>query len=225
MRVAKLSIEGNSFIGAFGLATDKFALICSNVNATKTGLIEDTLQVKVAHALIDNSKLIGIYAIANSNGMLLPFTSYHTEVEHIKKALKEFNIDIFKSDMNALRNNILANDKVAIINPYYSHREEEEIRDILGVETIKREIAGFSTVGANNIVTNRGLVLNNRVTDDEKKEIEDIFGLKGEQSTANLGSLTLGLSVIANSNGAVVGEATTGFELARITNGLNLPEE
>ncbi|MDE1845862.1 MAG: translation initiation factor IF-6 [Candidatus Micrarchaeota archaeon] len=225
MRVAKFAIDGNSFVGAFGIATDKFAILCSNISEKKTQIAEETLQVKVSHALIDNSKLIGIYAVANSNGMLLPFTSYQSEVDHIKRSLKEFSIDIFKSDMNALRNNILANDRVAIINPYYSQKEEKEIADVLGVETIKREIAGFSTVGANNIVTNIGLVLNNRVTDDEKKEIEEIFKIKGEQSTANLGSLTLGLSTIANSKGVLVGEATTGFELARITNGLNLPEE
>lgn len=224
MRIARLAIEGNSFVGAFGIATDKFALLCNNVSERKVKIVEDTLQVKVAKAVIDNSKLIGIYAMANSNGMLLPFTSYNSEVDHIKKELKEFNIDIFKSDMNALRNNILANDKIAIINPYYSSKEEQEISDVLGVETIKKEIGGFSTVGANNIVTNTGLVLNNRVTDDEKREIEEIFHLKSEQSTANLGSLTIGLSVIANSNGAIVGDATTGFELARITNGLNLPE-
>ncbi|MDE1856296.1 MAG: translation initiation factor IF-6 [Candidatus Micrarchaeota archaeon] len=222
MGVARLTIDGNSYVGAFGIATEKFALLGGAISAKKHETIEKDLGVAVISATIDNSHLVGIYTAANSKGVLLPFTSYHTEVEHIKKKLKEFDVTVLKSDMNALRNNILANDKIAVINPEYTRKEEVEIGDALDVEIVKREIGGFKTVGANNILTNTGLVLNNRVDDQEKEELESIFGMKSEQTTANLGSLNIGLCVMANSRGVVVGEQTTGFELARITNGLNL---
>ena len=41
-------------------------------------------------------------------------------------------------------------------------------------------------------------------------------------TTANTGSLSIGLAVIANSKGVVIGNSTTGFEIVRIVNGLNL---
>ncbi|MDE1850631.1 MAG: translation initiation factor IF-6 [Candidatus Micrarchaeota archaeon] len=220
MGIARLAIEGNSYIGAFGIATDKFAIVGSNAAHKKIELMAETLGVKVIGGNIDNSHLMGIYVSANSNGVLLPFTSYHTEVEHIKRELKEFSVDVFKSDMNALRNNILANDRIAIINPYYSQKDEKEIADVLGVETIRRSIAGFSTVGANNILTNKGVVLNNRVTEEEKKELEGILKMEAEQSTGNTGSLNIGLCTIANSNGILVGAQSTGFEMARMAQAL-----
>jgi translation initiation factor 6 len=63
-------------------------------------------------------------------------------------------------------------------------------------------------------------VLNNRSSEREKERIEKILGFKSEQSTANIGSVSVGLCAIANSSGLVVGDATTGFELARIAGAL-----
>ncbi|MGI0141427.1 MAG: translation initiation factor IF-6 [Candidatus Micrarchaeales archaeon] len=222
MGVLRLTIDGSSYVGAFAIATDKFALVANNAAAKKVTAIEQTLGVKAVKSTLDNSSLIGIYAVGNSSAVLLPFTSYHSEVEHIKKELKELDIEVFKSDMNALRNNILANDKIAIINPHYSQSDEKQIADLLGVETIRMVIGGYSTVGANNILTNKGVVLNNRVTEDEKRELEKIFKMDSEQSTGNTGSLNIGLCTIANSNGLVAGEHTTGFELARMAQALEL---
>ena len=81
-------------------------------------------------------------------------------------------------------------------------------------------IGGFRTVGANNILTNSGLVINNRATDLEQKEWEGMTGFKTIRTTANTGGLAVGLSVVVNSKGVVAGESTTGFELNRIIQGL-----
>ncbi|MDE1762346.1 MAG: translation initiation factor IF-6 [Candidatus Micrarchaeota archaeon] len=218
--ILKIEIEGNSYVGAFGVATEKFAIISNNVSHKKEYAIAETLGVKVHRVMIDNSYLVGIYVAANSNGMLLPKTASQDEIRHIKKETGDFSVEILDSDMNALRNNILANDKIAIINPEYTSREEKAISDVLGVEAVRMEIGGFTTVGANNILTNKGMVLNNRVTEEETKQIERMVKLQAEQSTANLGSLNIGLCAIANSKGVVLGDRTTGFELARITTAL-----
>jgi translation initiation factor 6 len=67
-------------------------------------------------------------------------------------------------------------------------------------------------------------VVNNRAEERDVKRIEEITGMKAEQSTANLGSLSIGICVIANSSGLVVGRATTGFELARIAESLEITD-
>ncbi|MDE1825873.1 MAG: translation initiation factor IF-6 [Candidatus Micrarchaeota archaeon] len=220
--IIKLEIEGNPFIGAFGVATDKFAIVTQNISKGKEQMLRDALGVEIVKATIDNSHLVGIYVACNSSGILLPVTSEHSEIERIKEQIKGMEVEVLKTDMNALRNNILANDRIAVLNPEYTQKEEKMIADVLRVETVRRDIGGFNTVGANNILTNKGAVLNNRVNEDEKKELEELFKVEAEQSTANLGSLAIGLSVLANSSGVAVGGKTTGFELARITNALNL---
>ncbi len=221
MSISKMAINGNSYLGIFSIATEKFALVGSNFGTKHEEILKKALEIEVAKVSINSSYLIGIYAIANSNGILVPSISDKSEVDHIKKHIHHVEVDVLDTDLTALKNNILANDKIAIINPEFSEKEAHIISDTLDVEVVRRKIAGFSTVGANNILTNKGVVFNNRIEEEEKDELENLLGMKGEQSTANVGSLNIGLCVIANSKGMVAGEQTTGFELGRISNALN----
>ncbi|MGC8662698.1 MAG: translation initiation factor IF-6 [Candidatus Micrarchaeia archaeon] len=223
MNVARLAIYGNSYIGIFGFATDKFCFIGNNIPKKKLDIISKTLGVNALTLSIDSSHLIGIYVVANTKGVLLPKNTEEKELALIKHSLgNEADVEIFDTNLNALRNNILANDKIAIINPEFNKKEEKFIEDVLDVEIIRTKIGGFYTVGANNILTNKGIAFNNRISNEEKEKLEKILGYSGEQSTANMGSLNIGLSSIANSNGLLLGELTTGYELSRIANSLNL---
>ena len=217
----KSTINNNSYIGAFGLATDSFILITSNSTLTERSIIEEALEVK-AHAIsIDGSGLVGVYIVANSNGVLLPEMTDSREIHALKSAFPDVNVDTIHTSLNALRNNILANDKIAFINYQYNPIEAKKIEDVLGVEVIRRQIGDFDTVGANNIITNKGVVLNNTATDDDIAFVKAKMG-NVSQSTANTGSSSIGLCAISNSKGLVVGKQTTGYELVRITDGLGL---
>lgn len=221
-----MSILGSDYIGAFAVATDKFAVLARMISHGERDRIEKNLGIKTMTFDLDNSDLVGIYMAANSRAIILPNIIEEDEIAHFRKEAKEWldvEVMIFKSSLNALGNNLLVNDKFALINPEYTAEEARELEDILGVESIRMSIGGFSTVGANNILTNKGMVLNNRATDEETEEIRKIFkGFQPSQSTANLGSLSIGLSTIANSTGLIAGDSTTGFELARISDGLGL---
>ena len=116
------------------------------------------------------------------------------------------------------------NDRIAIVNPDFKQEDISVIRDIFGVEVIKQAIGGFRTVGANNILTNKGFIINNRAGDDEKAKLDKLLGFESMRTTANTGSLNIGLAALANSGGLVVGEETTGYELARIMDGLDINE-
>jgi translation initiation factor 6 len=226
MGISKMSILGSDYIGAFAVATDKFAVLARMISHGERDRIEKNLGIRTITFDLDNSDLIGIYMAANSRTIVLPNIIEEDEIAHFRKEAKEWldvEVMIFKSNLNALGNNVLVNDKFALINPEYTAEEARELEDILGVESIRMSIGGFSTVGANNILTNKGIVLNNRATDEETEEIRKIFkGFQPSQSTANLGSLSIGLSTIANSTGLIAGDSTTGFELARISDGLGL---
>jgi translation initiation factor 6 len=222
MTIERTRIHGNDYVGAWSIATDEFFIVGNDIKRRTEEIARDALDVDVFRASVGGSALIGIYVAANSNGILLPNLTERREAEHLRHELQGTRVEVLETDLNALKNNILANDKIAIINPNFSRAEERRIADVLGVETVRLGIAGFHTVGANNILTNKGFVLNNRASDEEKDKIEGILGVKVEQSTANTGSVNIGLCVVANSNGMIAGEATTGYELARIAESLEL---
>jgi translation initiation factor 6 len=159
--------------------------------------------------------MLGIFGRANSNGIVLSNIVYEEEIRALGRP-NGVNAAVIESDLNAVGNNIMANDKVAFINPEYSPKAAKEISDVLGVEVFPMKIGYFKTLGATNILTNKGMALNNTVSDEQKERIEEMLGIKTIRTTANTGSLNIGIATLANSSGILVGSSTTGFELARL---------
>lgn len=221
MGIVKGSILGNSYVGAFATSNDKITMLSAAATENEEELIRGALGTDIVRMTVNGSGLVGIYTVANSGAVLVPEIMERHEIERLRKASPGIEVHVLKTDLNALRNNILANDRIAVINPEYGKREEKEIADMLGVETVRLQIGGFQTVGASNIMTNRGIVLNNRASDEDSELLKRAFKSMS-YSTANLGAAAIGLCAVANSNGVVVGEETTGFELARISEGLDL---
>ncbi|MGC8568185.1 MAG: translation initiation factor IF-6 [Candidatus Micrarchaeia archaeon] len=219
IEVVKHRLFGNDFVGGFAVATDSFAITTSRISDRDAESIRAALKVEIKKVQFLDSELIGLFSKANSNGVLLSNT---IEEEDAKKASKELgiNMEVLKSSINALGTNMLANDKIAIINPDYKQNEVKQIEDVLGVEAIKMKIGGFKTVGAMNILTNRGMLLNNKATDEEEDRINSMLGFKVSRGTADTGLLSVGLLAIANSNGILIGEGTTNYELAHIIEAL-----
>ena len=221
MGIAKMSLYGNDFIGAFSVSNENLTLVGGSPGGSGETIIKENLKTRIVETLLNGSDLLGIYSVLNSRALILPEMAYKSEVDRLKNELPGIEISVFSSNLNALRNNILANDKLAIINPRYTTEETKLIEELLGVEAVKMSIGGYETVGANNILTNKGIVINNRVSEDEESSLKDLFK-NVSQSTGNMGSLSIGLCTIANSNGIVAGNATTGYELANMTDGLLL---
>lgn len=222
MGAAKYSIEGSDYVGVFATATDKYVLIGNVLKERSKKYSFETLKVPVIGVTATGTSLIGLFMRANSNGIIVSNLAEDYEIAALKELGLGVNIATLDSNLNAIGNNILANDKIAIINPDYGREHVKLIQDVLGVEVIKEEIGGFKTVGANNILTNKGFVTNNNTADQEKEKIDKILGFDSIRTTANTGSLNIGLSTISNSNGVIVGENTTGYELARIMEALEL---
>lgn len=220
MGVVRTSLNGNDYIGAYATATEEFVLVGPNIQPHKEELIAKELKAKVIKATIDGSDLLGIYTVANSRCILIPELASETEVARIKAAMTGVEVYQFRTNLNALGNNILANDKMALVNPEYNVKERKIIGDLLGVEVLDIAIGGFSTIGASNLLTNTGIVLNNRASDEEIDAVKKMLDFEIVQTTANTGSPNIGICAFANSKGLVVGEKTSGFELARLAQGL-----
>ncbi len=215
MGSAKHNILGSDYVGAFCITTDSYTIIPNGVGKSIKEIVEDTLKTEVFSAKLANSDLLGIFGRANSNGIVLSNTVYEEEMRALGNP-NGANIAAIESDLNAVGNNIMANDKVAFINPEYSPKAAKEIGDVLGVEVFPMKIGYFKTLGATNILTNKGMAINNTVSDEQKEKIEEMLGIKTVRTTANTGSLSIGIAALANSYGILVGNSTTGFELARL---------
>lgn len=220
VEVVKRRLHGSDFVGAYVIASDKFVFCYRGIERHVKEMIAHALSVNAIEMSIADSHLIGIFARANSNGIVLSNLTTDEELAHLRSLKLDMKIGVVESRLNAIGNNVLANDKIAFINSEYSHEDMKSIGDILDVEVVKAEAGGFKTVGANNILTNKGCVLNNRSTEKEKQILDSASGFESALSTANTGSLAIGLAGAANSNGIVIGEATTGYELNRIIQSL-----
>jgi translation initiation factor 6 len=220
MEAAKYRILGSDYVGVFATATDRHLFVCPAINLHGRQMLTEKLGAGCVELRLSGSDLVGLFSKANSNGIILSNLTLDEEVEALRGHRLDMNIGVLESDLNAIGSNILANDRIAIINPDYSQKDAKDIGDVLGVEVVMAQIDGFKTVGANNILTNKGLVINNKATDEEKAEWDKLTGFDSVRSTANTGTLSVGLSAIANSSGIVAGDNTTGYELARIVDAL-----
>ncbi|MDE1811110.1 MAG: translation initiation factor IF-6 [Candidatus Micrarchaeota archaeon] len=220
MEAARHRVGGSDYVGVFATATDKYVFLGVGLPDNNAKLLGDVLGVKSVRVSLSSSGLIGLFSRANSNGIVLSSLTFDEEMRDVKKLLPDMKVGIVESDLNAVGSNILSNDKMAIVNPDFDAEAIRQIRDILDVEILKEEIGGFKTVGANNILTNKGLVINNRATDEEKERLDKLTGFDSVRTTANKGSLAVGLSVVVNSGAIVTGDTTTGYELARIVDAL-----
>jgi translation initiation factor 6 len=220
MEAAKYRVFGSDHIGVFATATDDLLFSGAGLTKNSKDMLAKVLGVRCIEMTVWGSDLVGLFSRANSNGMVLSNLMLEHEIESLKKMDLDINISVIESDLNALGNNILANDKIAIINPDYSEKDKQDIADALDVEVMKGKMDGYKTVGANCILTNTGLVINNKGTAQEKNEWDEFSGFDSVRTTANTGAFSIGLSVIANAKGVVAGDATTGYELARIMEAL-----
>ncbi len=206
----KISMYKNPFVGLYASASDKYALVASPHKFSSS--LKKILKSEIINLDINYSLLTGLFSVLNSNGCILPFFAGKEE-----KIVRSLGLNTFKlSHHPAVSNNILANDTAAIVNPDLTKGEVKGIEDALGVEVVKRKIGDYKTVGATSVVTNRGLFLFNNSSDEELRELEEIFSVKGLRGTSNMGSFFNGLSIIANSKGVAVGSLTSGVEAQRI---------
>jgi translation initiation factor 6 len=71
-------------------------------------------------------------------------------------------------------------------------------------------------------MNSKGMVVHPKATEEERETLSDLFDLEVRISTANFGSPYLGASILANDNGGVIGNKSSGVEINRIEDTLDL---
>jgi translation initiation factor 6 len=218
------SIVGSASIGVYSLATDKVVFIPSVVPLKKAERTAEWLKAKLVHTSISSSVLIGAFACANSNGILLPSSVLEPELLVIKRHF-ENNVTVMETKRTAYGNLVLANDFGAVVDPRFKEPQIRQISNTLGVEAVPTEIAGLPYVGSLAVATNKGVLAHPLLKDEERKVLESVFKVPVDVSSVNCGIPYVGTGLIANSHAAVAGSMTTGPEMFIIGNALDVVQD
>lgn len=213
------SFYGNPFLGMYAKANDSICFLPNNISPSLSHELP-ALETEAVEVSIFNSGIIGLYITINNNGVVLPDIVQDEEIKKFKKS--GLNCTVISEVKNAFGNNIAANDKGGVINPSLSNEDRKKAEDCLGVELVSMAVKGYETVGSVCFATNKGFIAHNELNNEELKELEGIFKVKGINGTVNMGSIFVGLGIIANSHGYIVGDNTSGVEVNRIEDALDL---
>ncbi|MEM2214329.1 MAG: translation initiation factor IF-6 [Candidatus Nezhaarchaeales archaeon] len=215
MPIELATIYGSEYVGAFSLATDKYVLIPKDADEKFRKIVEDNLKVPAYRVSIGASPLIGILAVGNSHGLLLPFITLTEEFDFLKRELG-VEMSILPSVKTALGNMILVNDKAAIVHEDFTKSEMKIIEDVLDVEVVKGSLGGIKLVGSVAVANNKGALIHPMTSDEEAKWVSEVLGVRVDVGTVMMGSYLLRVAMVLNSKGAIIAPSTTGPEIARI---------
>ncbi len=211
MTVKRMDIGRIPFIGAFSFCTDKFSVFPMGISFDE-GMVE-SLGVPLMKMSVSASPLLGIFLAGNSKRVIC------SDAFRVEDG-SDLNVDYISGKFTALGNLILANDHGAIVSPDFPDATIEVISDRLKVPVERGTVANFKNVGAVGVATNNGALLHPNVTEGEIEHVQRVLKVPVDVGTACSGLGFLGICVVANSNGALVGTTTTGPELGRIESSL-----
>ncbi len=223
VHLVKKSFNGDPNIGLYGLVTDRYALVGPLLGSKYMEVIKETLKVEIISNTIANTGFVGIFAVGNSKGILLPYIISDTEMKDLKKKFKtsriDINIGILKDKQTALGNLITCNDKGCIVSKSLE-KHKKYIEDILGVPAKVLEFMESDMIGSYTVATNKGFLMNMYADEEDYKKVKKGLKVEGDIGTVNFGGPFVKSGILANSNGVIVGENTSGPEIARIDESL-----
>lgn len=215
----RINLTGNPNLGVYITVTNDVAIVPPNLLDSKAEILEEALDVNIIRSSIAGSNLAGALMVGNSNGFVVSPQIYDRELVNLKEAGIE-NVVPLPDKCTAVGNILAANDNGAMISPEVSDKAVSVVEETLGVDVVKAQIAGYNIIGSSLAVTNKGFLIHKDSSPGDMDLVQDVFGVEGNIGTVNRGIALVGACSISNSNGVIVGEDTTGPEMARIEESL-----
>ncbi|MBN1503210.1 translation initiation factor IF-6 [Candidatus Woesearchaeota archaeon] len=212
MHILKTNIFGNPNVGLFGYANNNFCLLPFGASKKLKNEIFEALRVPCYEISIAGTNLIGVFVTGNRNSILVPQIAFEHEINKLKKL--KMNFSIVTSKLTALGNNILCNDAGCIVNSEYNSEEINQIQKALKVHVKRGKIADLNTIGSLASMNNKGCLMGNMIMERERKSIEQHLNTTCTLGTVNFGSNYIRSGIICNDRGFVIGNLTSGPEIA-----------
>ncbi|XP_028134816.1 eukaryotic translation initiation factor 6 [Diabrotica virgifera virgifera] len=223
----RVQFENNNEIGVFAKLTNAYCLVgiggSENFYSTFEGELGET--IPVVHASLAGCRIIGRMCVGNKNGLLVPSSTFDTELQHIRNALPDtVKVHRVEERLSALGNVIACNDYVALVHPDLDRETEELIADTLKVEVFRQTIASNVLVGSYCVLSNQGGLLHPNTTIVDQEELSSLLQVPLVAGTVNRGSEVVGAGLVVNDWCAFAGMDTTSTELTVIESVFRLNE-
>lgn len=213
MSILRTNFDGDPNLGLYGFATDKYCIIGREQYTDK---LKGVLKVPVYSWNVFNMDVIRIFSTGNSTGIIVPHILKYYDHEAMGNITKHVEALVIKDNYSSLGNLVLLNDNGIVLSPLLK-KHRSELEKFFGLKCEVTTIAGLNIVGNLGFATNKGCLLHPKVREKEKRLIEKTLGVDSDITTVNFGSPYPGAGLIANSNGLIVSEQSSGPELGRIT--------
>lgn len=210
----KTNFAGDTNIGLYGFATDKYCL--AGITGKESKKVKDVLNVKVINAFLMETPFLSLFAAGNSSGIIVPDIIEKHEIKELKKHLE---VHTLKTKYTCLGNLIVMNDNGIILAPVF-RRKKAEIEKAFSLPAAVTTIGSSNVIGNLAITTNKGCLVTPKIKDKEKKIIEDALNVPVDEGTVSFGSFYVKSGIIANSHGFVVSNRSSGIEMGKINEAL-----
>ena len=222
-RFQRLNFNENPNVGVFCRTNNEIAFIKKGLTNKVKNRIIAALDVKLVELSIADATIVGSLLSCNSTGVVVTGFISKKNTELIRD--QGFDVCVVKGVYNAVGNDVLVNDNGCLVHPQVDDHSIDLIEKTCQVPVKRGTIAQLETVGMAAVVTSKGLLCHPKVTDEEKKMLRDVFQVPVMIGTVNHGVPLIGSGLVANHHGAIMGLPTTGIEMGRIEEALQLAEE
>lgn len=216
MGIFKYDVYRSPNVGIYAKCNDSFVFIPNGFATTKVKNLCEFLKTDHVFTSVANTRLLGVLMVVNNNGILLPRNSLEEEVVHLKKSTG-LNVEILDTKHTAIGNLICANDKGGIISPLIPSEYVKKVEDVLGIEVIRKKVAGYHQSGAMAKANSHGGIIHPATEEEDVRVISQVLGVEIEPATINGGSPFVSSGILANNKSLVVGSLTNGPELVMLT--------
>jgi translation initiation factor 6 len=215
----RLDPFGNPNVGVYVRATSKHLFSPPGITDLNRKDLEEALGFSSTILTLGGSPLIGSLMAANDKGAVVADFTTDEEIAILRKTgLNVLRLE--HSRLNAAGNNILCNDRGAVVHPDLPDKVVKGIEQTLGVPVERTAIAGLPTVGTAAFATNKGVLVHPLANDAELAFLKRALHASARIGTVNHGHGFVGAGLAANQHGVAVGSKTTGIEMGRIDEAL-----
>ena len=219
MPVARTTIAGSPYLGVYLRVGERTALLPPSAPSALARDLERIFAVRVVRSTVGGADIVGALVAANSHGVVVGDEADEDEIAVLGRIAP---VRTVAARLNALGNNILANDQGALVHPELPDGIVRSITAGLGVPVERGTLAGLGTVGMAGVATNRGAVVHPRTTPKEAELLASVLRVPVHRSTANFGVPIVGACLVANSRAMAVGRPTTPVEIVHLQEGLQI---
>ncbi|QGN07415.1 translation initiation factor IF-6 [Halorhabdus sp. CBA1104] len=216
----RAAFAGSTYVGVYASATDEYLLIRPDADDELTTAFGEELTVPVVETTIGGAGTVGALATGNENGLLVTSRITDRERDRLTETIDAPVVEL-PGRINAAGNVVLANDNGAVVHPDLPRDAIQAVKDALDVPVERDDLGGVQTIGTAAVATNRGVLAHPQATDGELDRLEEVLDVPADVGTINYGGPLVGSGLVANANGYVVGQDTTGPELGRIESALD----